>query len=409
MIRGAATAWLPWALLAGLAGLAHAQELFSISDPAGDDHGAGAILYPDRGDLFPGDLDLLRLGARAGDGGTWFTARFRNPLRDPAGEVTEVGQAPLEQLARLGFYTLNLDLYIDRDRVPESGFVDTLPGRRITLRQEHAWDRAVILVPRPQMARARFEEYLSLRIAADVLAMPGRKNKRRVEELFAATLAQIDEHYYFPEQVRVRGREIEFFVPDGFLGGPARADWSYTVLVTGADVQQSARAPNRGIDEFSLMMLPLAQGRRYDRFGVPQGADAEQPPVIDWLMPAEGVQARFLGDYDSYAGRNATLPGVVPADPAMHSVEPPAAVAGEPSAAPAPAVRLRLDERGVTSPRPPAPSPAGPAAQPAPAAPEAGAPRTLVERLKALNDLREEGLISESEYLEARRRILSEI
>jgi len=40
------------------------KEIFTLTDPRGDDHGDGKILYPLGDDLKPGDLDLLSLTAR---------------------------------------------------------------------------------------------------------------------------------------------------------------------------------------------------------------------------------------------------------------------------------------------------------------------------------------------------------
>ena len=50
-------------LLSAVVLSAGAAPLFSIEDPKGDDHGAGGLLYPNREDMHPGDLDLVRLEA----------------------------------------------------------------------------------------------------------------------------------------------------------------------------------------------------------------------------------------------------------------------------------------------------------------------------------------------------------
>ncbi len=56
-------------------------------------------------------------------------------------------------LARHGFYTLNLDVYVDRDRAEGSGRTDTLPGRNLVLAPGSAWEKALVLTPRPYEAR----------------------------------------------------------------------------------------------------------------------------------------------------------------------------------------------------------------------------------------------------------------
>ena len=42
-------------------------------------------------------------------------------IRSPVGRVTELGQTPIERLARNGFYTFNVDIYVDTDRIAGAG------------------------------------------------------------------------------------------------------------------------------------------------------------------------------------------------------------------------------------------------------------------------------------------------
>jgi hypothetical protein len=80
------------ALLSAVVLSAGAAPLFSIEDPKGDDHGAGGLLYPNREDMHPGDLDLVRLEAERGEDGTWFTVELAQDVQDPRGRVTQLGQ-----------------------------------------------------------------------------------------------------------------------------------------------------------------------------------------------------------------------------------------------------------------------------------------------------------------------------
>ena len=126
--------------------------IFSLDDPRGDDHGDGSLRYPLRNDLAPGDLDLLSLSARAEKGRTTFEATFARPIRTPGREPVDVGGTALDRVARFGFYTFNLDLYIDTDRVPGSGRRAMLPGRKAEVDSTCAWERAICLTPRPYQA-----------------------------------------------------------------------------------------------------------------------------------------------------------------------------------------------------------------------------------------------------------------
>jgi hypothetical protein len=361
-----------------------AAEIFRVDDPRGDDFGAGDLVYPNRDDFEPRSLDLEFLSARATRDGTWFKARMGRPIVSPAGRLTSIGSEPLEAIARNGFYTFNIDVYIDTDRVAGSGRTDTLPGRLVNVHRESAWEKAVILTPRPQVARAWFAIHLSEVQQNELRAEKGRVDRDDVADIETRVEEQIAAQFHFPDRVRVRGREIEFFVPADFLGGTASPEWAYTVLVTGADVEQATKVLSISPGAFSLMAMQVGRGRATDRFGIIQQGDINQPPVIDILAPSVEAQQRALSDYDVVAPRLAAIPGVSPAGRE--------AVAG-------PA-------------RPPAAAPAtGLAPPPTEAAPAGAEPgrRTIPSRLRTLNALREEGLISEEEYQQLRRKILAEI
>jgi hypothetical protein len=381
-------------LLAFLATPVVGEEIFVLEDPRGDDFGAGDIVYPNRPDFPPGSLDLEFLSAREARDGTWFRARMGRPIQSPVGQVTSVGREPLENFARNGFYTFNIDIYVDTDRIAGSGRTDTLPGRQISVHRDTAWNKAIILTPRPRVARAWYAMHLAEVREAELRAATGRVAREDLARIEAEVEAEIDEYFFFPDRVRVRGREIDFFVPAEFLSGQARAEWAYTVLVTGADIEQAQRAFNISRREFTLMVMTVGMGRATNRFGIINQGDPNQPPVIDVLAPTVEVQRAMLSDFDAVAPRFAAVPGVSPAG--VVSVAGPIAV---PSAAPTPAPSV---------PAVPPSTATTPTIAPTPAPAEA-ARRSVPERLRTLNALRDEGLISETEYQQLRRKILSEI
>jgi len=391
MLRATLSTCLLALLLPFLAGPALASEIFRLEDPRGDDFGAGDLVYPNHPDFEPGSLDLEFLSARAARDGTWFKARMGRPIRSPVGRVTSLGAEPLEQIVRNGFYTFNIDIYIDTDRVAGSGRIDTLPGRMVNVHRDSAWEKAVILTPRPQVARSWYANHLVDIEESLLRAAKGRVDRDDMAEIEARVEAQIDAQVFFPNRVRVRGRDIEFFVPNEFLAGPARPDWAYTVLVTGADVEQASRLLNISPGAFSLMAMPVAPGRATDRWGIVRQGDINQPPVIDVLARTVEEQKRILSDYDVVEPRLAAVPGISP--------DGREAVAGV----------VRRPEEDAAAPRRPTPSvtPATPDA--APAAPGEPARRTIPARLRTLNELRDEGLVTEEEYQRLRRKILSEI
>jgi len=391
MLRAITPTCLLALLLTPLAGPAAASEIFRLEDPRGDDFGAGDLVYPNHPDFEPGSLDLEFLSARAARDGTWFKARMGRPIRSPVGRVTSLGAEPLEQIVRNGFYTFNIDIYIDTDRVAGSGRTDTMPGRMVNVHRDSAWEKAVILTPRPQVARSWYANHLVDLEESLLRAAKGRVDRDDMADIEARVEEQIEAQVFFPSRVRVRGREIEFFVPNEFLGGPARPDWAYTVLVTGADVEQASRLLNISPGAFSLMAMPVAPGRAADRWGIIKQGDINQPPVIDVLAQTAEEQQRILSDYDVVAPRLATVPGISPAGRE--------AVAGVPRAPGEDAAPPQRTTPGMT--------PAAPDL--APAAPGEPARRTIPARLRTLNELRDEGLVTEEEYQRLRRKILSEI
>lgn len=303
------------ALLATLAVPALGKDLWKITDPRGDDHGDGNLVYPLNADMATGELDLLSLSAEAGDGGTWFEATFARPIRVPNRETIDDIGTNLASVARFGFYTLNLDLYIDIDRKPGSGGITTLPGRLAEIDPASAWERAVILTPRPNEARGELKRILARKLN-DQLSREGNTLKDDQAKAIREQIpGDVEARLFFPTRVRVRGPVIRFFVPDSFLGGPAQADWSYTVAVSGANVLQSLdlnRVLGRDPKDESLMILPVSPGRWADRFGGGRDGAPLQPPLLDILVPPGRKQESILGDFT--ATKPVVLLGVVPAE-----------------------------------------------------------------------------------------------
>ncbi len=387
-----------WLLLLGgasSAGLAHGQG-FRLEDVRDDDHGTGSLFYPNRDDVREGDLDLLWLEAVPADGGTWFRAGFRNQIRSPSGQVTRIGQEPLERLARHDFYTFNLDIYIDMDRIDNSGNVDTMPGRGVVIDARDAWERCIVLTPRPAVAARLLEKHAERTLIDQTREAEGRLSEARSKRIRDGVKDSVADRIFFPDKIRVSGREVRFFVPDDFLGQPASRDWTYTVMVTGADAEQQARIVSFSNDGFGLMTAPLARGRHEHRFGLDSRADPETPPVVDLLSATPGAQESMLGTYDVRDGRLAMVSGVSPAGgptgpprrraPATSGV----VAASPPTAAPRPAAEPAVRET-------PAPAAVPPAR------------RSIADRLRTLNDLKDQGLITEQEYQALRRKVLSEI
>lgn len=281
--------------------------LWSLDDPRGDDHGDGELVYPARGDPAPGELDLVRLSAREVAGGTELEVTFAAPIRRPGPRVVSATGASLADVAKLGFYSFNVDVYVDVDRVPGSGRTDTLPGRKAELAPETAWDRALCLTPRPVEARSLLASLWTReakrRKAEAKEAMSGREEAALERELAQVAQALV----FFPTRVRVEGDRVVFFVPAEFLPR-LDASFAYVAVVTGADLETKLDVGafiGRPASPGGLFTLGIAPGKTMDRFGGGRLNDPGQPPVVDALL--DGAQEEAL------LARPAVLRGVVPA------------------------------------------------------------------------------------------------
>jgi hypothetical protein len=295
------------------------KTLFTLSDPRGDDHGDGNLIYPLNEELDEGDLDLLSFSASPARGGTWFEVTFAKPVRVPEAEVIDDLGTSLKSVARYGFYTFNVDIYIDTDRQPGSGAVAMLPGRYAGVDRASAWERAVVLTPRPHETRGELKRLLMRKLNDELRDEKSTMTEDTAAELRGQIPDDVDSRIFFPSQVRVRGNKASFFVPDSFLGGPAKDTWSYVVAVSGADLLQSfdvSRVLGRSTGkEESLMILPVSPGKWSDRFGGGREAAPNQPPLVDILVPKDQrSQESLLQDFDARSKRNAVLLGVVPTE-----------------------------------------------------------------------------------------------
>lgn len=337
----------------------------TLADERGDDHGAGTLAYPQRDGFAPGDLDLTTLRIVRTDAGYRFEASFRNAVRDPATVAGAAGPESLDYFARRGFYAFNVDLYLDLDRVRGSGNTWTLPGRGVRIDESHAWDKAVVLTPRPELMRRQLIDAL----AGDEGAPDDR-----------AATARVDGLLHFATDVRVRGRTVAFGVPAGFLAG-ARPDtgWSLVAAVTGGKVTVEAeldlaRADGSALERLALGAMQPRPGRPRETFGYP--GTVPPPAVVDLL--AAGAQQTLLAGPLPLQGLTWSAAGAEPG-------------AGRGTAA------TRLSRSAPAS-----------ATAATPAAPEP-ARGDIAARLRRLDALRAEGLVSDAEYQAQRRRILEEL
>lgn len=320
-MRFSSFALVAFALAVLLAAPASAAKktIFELNDPRGDDHGDGQYLYPDNDASDRGDLDILSLAAYDEGDGTRFEVTFARPVRKPQREAVDDLGTQLTDLARFGFFNLNLDIYIDTDRTPGSGGVTMLPGRLADVDPSTAWEKAVILTPRPHDAQAELKRMLLKTLSEDSKRDDTDLKDDEIEALKKQIPVDVESRIFFPTQIRVLGQKISFFVPARFLGGPAKAEWAYTVASSGADLLQSYD-PTRSLllnkqGTKSLFILPVSPGRWQDRIGGGRENAPNQPPLMDLIVPKGGrTQEQVLSDFSPREKRNVVVTGVVPAN-----------------------------------------------------------------------------------------------
>lgn len=290
--------------------------IFKVEDPRGDDHGNGRLLYPIRSDFERGDLDVIGFAAKKARGGTQFEITFARPIRATDRQAIDDLGTNLNDVARLGFYTFNVDIYIDFDQREGSGFTRLLPGRHAELAPGLGWDRAILLTPRPAETKRALSDIMIKELSEAL--RDGNYDASNIDAAKEKLPADMNLRVHFPNRVRVMGQKVTFFVPELFLGGQAQADWSYTVAVTGASLIQSFDlAASAGLADSTagnLGILPISPGKWQNRFGGGRDDEPLQPPLVDILVPAGASQEALLSDFDSRDDRRVQLPGIVPAE-----------------------------------------------------------------------------------------------
>lgn len=407
-IRSLATA-LFFTLVAQLAAHAQPAPLVSLGDPEGDDAGDGSLVYPREPIAEPGDLDLRALRVFAEGDQLRFEVTFKNPVRDP-GQVKSglLGNEDLSVFARRGFYAFNLDLYLDLDRAAGSGHQVLLPGRRARVDPAHAWERAIVLTPRPELMRRQLR---------DTLAEGDGPAGSRLDAL-------IDEAVFFVRDVRVRGRVVSFTVPARFVDAKALAGASLIAVVTAAKLTVESDllsglvrggAGGSPIERLALGVAAPEAGRPALAMGY-RGDKAPATAIVDLLAPDSETQRSQLV---SGVLSGQPIPGTVAANAARADARLVRALAGggwapAPAAAmtPAPAANVSAGSVAASAPTAAASVPrsaAAAAVASASAAPRARDAAYLEEqenRLKTLKRLRDANLITEEEYQRKRKEII---
>ena len=309
-------------LLAAGPAFSSGDKLFVLTDPEKDDHGDGNLRYPLRSqnDLVPGHLDILAFSARNTPEGTFFEVTFARAPQKTERRPVDDGGTMMTDVAKLGFYTFNVDVYIDMDGKPGSGNTRMLPGRNVEVDPASGWEKAVCLTPLPEQAgtllRRTYAEAERIE-AQSTQTDEARLTADQKKEIKAEVGHKVSESVFFPTTVEIRGRLVRFFVSATFLGGPAKAEWGYVVASSGAavtgryDLVKLAGLKKDAPME-PLFIMRAAPGRTENTFGGADEDDLFPPALVDVLVPAGTTQEKLLASGNPRKGVLPKLPAVVP-------------------------------------------------------------------------------------------------
>ncbi|HOW44585.1 MAG TPA: glucodextranase DOMON-like domain-containing protein [Candidatus Aminicenantes bacterium] len=280
-----------------------AQKEVSFKDPAGDDNGSGAFVYPTDPVYKSGSFDI-----------TGFTVIDKGSTV----ELTVTVAANLENPWNMasGFSVQQAFVFIDMDGKEGSGHQFALPGLNAEFLPCCYWEKAVIMSPQPSS---------------------------RVKTEVKMKAADMERDIIVPASVAPRGKSFTATIQKSDLGADVSAEWGFQVLMTS----------NEGFPEGnSILVRKLNEYEGQHRFGGGSDYDGD-PNFLDMLV------ATGKGGGDEADLQHQVMSGWVSGDdPAqyvyvklpmvyLNRAAAPAAAAPEPPAAP----------------EAPAPAPAAPAAK----------------------------------------------
>jgi glucodextranase-like protein len=272
------------------AAAAAAPRLVSaFDDPARDAYGPGTYTPPGDSQRFTeGDFDLRRFAVYEDGDDVLLEVTLGAPVRQPA--VTQREHQTELQLWN-GIYLQNVDIYVDSDPTPGAGFRSCIPGRRIAFAEGQTWEAAVVITPQPGALR----------------------------NLLVDAMGPAAGSVHVAQGLVVRGRTVTARIPAAALGGKPRADWGWSVQVSGARWERSHTVVDRvrggrEVDAFTMPVLTKPEAWAFG--GAPAGR--VHPRAVDVLLPKGVDQRAVLGSFEEKTGAFARVPFV-------HAEPPPAA------------------------------------------------------------------------------------
>jgi hypothetical protein len=255
----------------------------SFDDPAGDANGPGYYQQPGDTDFLPGDFDLRRFEVFEEGDKVVLAVTLGENFRYPP-STQRYNSTPLD--LKNNIYFQNIDIYVDTDQTPGSGWSMCIPGRRVAFADGQTWEYAVVLTPQPGAAKSVTEGVF------------GSEASRRV---------------LFPTNLQTQGKTIFARIPWTFFGGRPTKEWGWSVHVSGARWERTFAVVDRlvGRHEADAYTMPVIGTREAWMFGgAPSASGKAHPWVVDVLLPPGVSQAKVLGSFDEKTGAYAQVPFV---------------------------------------------------------------------------------------------------
>lgn len=233
-----------------LAGMLIAETEIELKDPKGDDKGPGNYTYPTDPIYVGGSFDLTKAIITDKGDEIEFKIYFNAPVTFNWGDFWDVQQ---------------LQVYLDFDKQPGSGYTETIPGTQVLVDPANAWEKVVFIDPHTV---AKINGEIELKAAA------------------------MKDDIVLPSKIKPIGKFLKATVNKADLGVDENADitqWGYGILMLSA-----TGFPG----DWCVLMRRVNEYEGQHRFG--GGADgAGDPNVIDLFAGnADGSEDEIQLQYD---------------------------------------------------------------------------------------------------------------
>jgi carbohydrate-binding DOMON domain-containing protein len=220
------------------------EQLITVSDPTGDDHGPGTYTYPLDGVFAAGSYDLTGFSVGVSGDDIVFTLDVLAPIQNPWNSPT-------------GLSIQTFDIYVDEDPGAGTGARLLIPGRNAALAPGDGWEYGITV-----------EGWDSAAYVADADG-----TTEETKPTFATVVVG--------DKGRVMAR-----IPRGVLGDGDPAQWGYAVAVMSQE-----GFPSSGVRRVRDVQPSAEQWR------IGGGSAAVNATrIMDVLWPEDGGQEALLGE-----------------------------------------------------------------------------------------------------------------